>query len=881
MQSEKRRMARWFCAAAFCFFAVAAAVFGLLCGEASAFSVTLGWDPNTESNLAGYKIYYDTDSGAPYRYSINVPLSSPNFDRYNPEYTVSELMDGAVYYFALTAYNDVGLESGYSNEVSTGKANLPPILSTLEVNGVSGSTTIYTNAQDRKVNIRIVASDDTMVNQYLILDGISNPAGRTFHPIPEGPQQNPIFTVSDFTLNNADGSHTVYAWVMDVQGAVSPAASKTNVILDRVPPAVALTFSSPGPYNNGQTVTVTANFTDANAISGIPKINIYYASAIGHVSDADMAPLSNKEWTYRMTIPPGSDGTATIRITAFDAAGNPAADPPANTFAVGGPSPSVVGFPTINTIEGSITVTYSEGNMQNAALASNYSFDNGLLVSGNGTDIGGMNKVFKLPLNLGTLQPYTLYTLYIGSDIKNSAGKGVAPNTIKINDDDNDGMADDWERRWFGSITAKNGTADSDGDGLIDRDEYHYARSNPLWGSNRWNLSPLNKDSDGDGIPDKYEILNGLNPVDASDRDLDLDQDGWTNYEEYTHGTAPDDPDSRPQPRDPIEIIEVLPLNNAGIAPDQTRIPNNTAFAVRMESMEGIDLSDPNAVIFNIADGRTTYPRSLNVPNSKGAKIVQAVPLDVEGNVAYSLWAVYYRSNETAISNAFPYEGTVRVTVNAKNVKGEAMKPLAFSFKIQAREEDDAAQYEMPVTSIKVDNLFMKKTIRVDAGPSEGASITYDSTLLGDIGIEPYFGPSEEIPPLTLAEAVGAPLNLLPPAVFPKGVVINIPCPGYGDVSELSVYYYDGGSWVMACGPAGNVLPEGEGWMMPGSRVNRSQGNPSTIEIKVYHFSAVAAGGAPAPMADGGVPAPNSTSTFGGSAGGGGCFISTLCDSDY
>jgi hypothetical protein len=45
-------------------------------------------------------------------------------------------------------------------------------------------------------------------------------------------------------------------------------------------------------------------------------------------------------------------------------------------------------------------------------------------------------------------------------------------------------------------------------------------------------------DSDSDGIPDDYEIANGLNPFDDGDRDLDFDHDGYSNLSEFLAGTA-------------------------------------------------------------------------------------------------------------------------------------------------------------------------------------------------------------------------------------------------------------------------------------------------------------------------------------------------------
>lgn len=48
----------------------------------------------------------------------------------------------------------------------------------------------------------------------------------------------------------------------------------------------------------------------------------------------------------------------------------------------------------------------------------------------------------------------------------------------------------------------------------------------------------LTLDADQDGIPDSYEIANGMNKDSAADRDTDLDGDGQNNYQEYIAGTS-------------------------------------------------------------------------------------------------------------------------------------------------------------------------------------------------------------------------------------------------------------------------------------------------------------------------------------------------------
>jgi hypothetical protein len=84
-------------------------------GQTPTRSVTLCWDPNTEADLAGYKIYYGTASRDEGGYAI------PNFHDTilagTETYTFPELAYGT-YYFSLTAFDLNGNESKFSNEVS-------------------------------------------------------------------------------------------------------------------------------------------------------------------------------------------------------------------------------------------------------------------------------------------------------------------------------------------------------------------------------------------------------------------------------------------------------------------------------------------------------------------------------------------------------------------------------------------------------------------------------------------------------------------------------------------------------------------------------------------------------------------------------------------
>lgn len=90
---------------------IAVALFlGLNPVTATAGSLSLVWDQNTEEDLAGYKVYIGT---APQTFSQIVDVGRVT------AFTATDLSEGETYYSAVTAYDIYMNESDFSNEVST------------------------------------------------------------------------------------------------------------------------------------------------------------------------------------------------------------------------------------------------------------------------------------------------------------------------------------------------------------------------------------------------------------------------------------------------------------------------------------------------------------------------------------------------------------------------------------------------------------------------------------------------------------------------------------------------------------------------------------------------------------------------------------------
>jgi hypothetical protein len=150
--------------------------------------VTLAWDANPETDLAGYRVYYGLTSGTPTK-TLDVGKATTAI--------LQGLTATTTYYAVITAYNTAGVESFPSDEISFNPLAPPPVTFTMEpltapapgdpaLTGSSATITGWAARPDGGFgfvitaaagqSLAVYASDD-MLN-WELLGTTSNPTGR-------------------------------------------------------------------------------------------------------------------------------------------------------------------------------------------------------------------------------------------------------------------------------------------------------------------------------------------------------------------------------------------------------------------------------------------------------------------------------------------------------------------------------------------------------------------------------------------------------------------------------------------------------------------------------------------------------------------------------
>jgi hypothetical protein len=192
----------------------------------------------------------------------------------------------------------------------------------------------------------------------------------------------------------------------------------------------------------------------------------------------------------------------------------------------------------------------------------------------------------------------------------------------------------------------------------------------------------------------------------------------------------------------------------------------------------------------------------------------------------------------------YPASAVIRVTVAIQDIGNTVLQPAPIEFKIASSADKFASRQNLPSTAeVYEDELpvgnALDTGIAVVDGKLAGARILYSSLE----PLTPEFGSPDEMPAANPHDmlAAGPPVNLLPHTVFDRPVNLLIPITADVDIRTVGLAYYDGTQWLPAVDACGVVLPGGEGWMVPGSRITHDESSPPLIEIQVYHFSAAQA----------------------------------------
>jgi hypothetical protein len=248
-------------------------------------TVLLQWDPNTEQDLAGYKVYYSADSS---------PLagSTPLDVQKQTTATISGLDPDKAYNLAVTAYNAAGQESSFSNVVTVAEQTPPTVSITSPANSssVSGIVTINVNATDNVGVTKI----EYYVNGQLISTDLATP-----------------YVYSWDTTSLVPGAYTIITKAYDAAGNISQSSSSVTVVNDLIAPTVAIT----SPANNATLSGIVTINAGASDNVGVSKVEFYSNSVL--IFASNVAPYSFS-WDTKAV----ANGGYNLIAKAFDNAGN-------------------------------------------------------------------------------------------------------------------------------------------------------------------------------------------------------------------------------------------------------------------------------------------------------------------------------------------------------------------------------------------------------------------------------------------------------------------------------------------------------------------------------------------------------------------------------
>ncbi|MGB9700610.1 MAG: InlB B-repeat-containing protein [Thermodesulfobacteriota bacterium] len=308
--------------------------------------IRIAWDPNTESDLAGYKVYYGTSSR-----NYGTPIDVGNVTTY----TIGNLAAGQTYYIAVTAYDTSNNESDYSNEVSgpategtqsytvtTNPSGLQIVVDgttytapytftwvvgsshTISVSspqsGPSGTRYVYSSWSDSGAQSHTITAPSAsttytanFTTQYSLTTSV-NPSGGgsiSVSPSSSGGWYNSGQNVQ--VTATASSGYTFSGWSGDLTGSTNPATITMNGAKNIIAQFIAITESISTPTVSGPTsgyVGSAYTYIASGASSNLGHSLQYQFDWQGDGSDLSLWGVANQQkvWDYA--------GTYNVRVRA-------------------------------------------------------------------------------------------------------------------------------------------------------------------------------------------------------------------------------------------------------------------------------------------------------------------------------------------------------------------------------------------------------------------------------------------------------------------------------------------------------------------------------------------------------------------------------------
>ncbi len=286
------------------------------------------------------------------------------------------------------------------------------------------------------------------------------------------------------------------------------------------------------------------------------------------------------------------------------------------------------------------------------------------------------------------------------------------------------------------------------------------------------------QDSDDDGIPDKVEKANGLDPSDPTDASKDLDNDGFSNFDEFraTPSTNMNDPASHPPYAKRLCVksmeFKLLPLTvsnvSKGSLPDKSDWAAEIAFgpdylkrsSAKRKKMNFV-IPDMNGKSYKIVD-MTKDPRQKDAAkDNTNLGGTGTITIQAEGDdpiIATVKKPVYENKLSVIIMDPF----------NGKEMPGNIGDTFAFG-------DDRTGVEKYTTTSADIE----KKTVIIKEIREDGTGLEFDLGMFEDNkGEDEVNKPAVENPVINNPPTGKMPPVKVLPSGMPPGIKPGVKPPG-------------------------------------------------------------------------------------------------------